>query len=64
LYVYPAKELGHDIIDSLNEPKFVRSCIFHLANLYFEQSVDFNRISEIPLELMHISFGNPKIELI
>ena len=35
------KMLNHDILDLLNKPKIVRSCIFLLANLYFELSVDF-----------------------
>jgi hypothetical protein len=35
------KKLNHDILDSVDKPKIVRSCIFPLANLYFEQSVDY-----------------------
>jgi len=35
------QKLNHDILDWLNKPKIVRSCIFPLANLYFEQSVDY-----------------------
>ena len=34
------KTLNHDILDLLNKPKIVRSCIFPIANLYFELSVD------------------------
>jgi len=35
------QKLNHDILDLLNEPKIVRSCIFPIANLYFELSVDY-----------------------
>ena len=60
------QKLNHDILGLLNEPKLVRSCIFPLANLYFEQSVDFVPPSNlgIPLKLLHISSGNPKINQI
>ena len=34
------KILNHDILDWLKKPKIVRSCIFPIANLYFELIVD------------------------
>ena len=35
------QKLNHDILDLLNEPKIVRSCIFPLINLQFVESVDY-----------------------
>jgi len=35
------QKLSHTILDWLNKPKSVRSCVFPLANLHFEQSVDY-----------------------
>jgi hypothetical protein len=35
------KILHHDGLDLLNKPKIVRSCIFPIANPYFELSVDY-----------------------
>ena len=35
------KILNCDIVDSLNKPKIVRSCIFPLSNIHFELSLDY-----------------------
>ena len=40
LHFHIHQKLNHDFLDLLNKPKIVRSCIFPLANLYFEVSVD------------------------
>jgi len=56
----PTKKLSHDILDLLNKPKIVRSCIFPLANLYFEQSGDYVPESKLlnPLISLCICSGN------
>ena len=39
------QKLNHDILDWLNKPKIVRSCIFPIANLYFALGLDYVPIS-------------------
>ena len=56
------QKLNHDILDWLNKPKIVRSCIYPIANLYFELSVDSvpksNLVSK--LILYYICSANPQ----